>query len=177
MDRLDVLLEALRLKALPRAGWVRKGVPSPETVASHSWGVAWLVLALAPEGIDLAKALSYATLHDLAEVRVGDITPADRMAPEEKSRREHEAVAKLTAALRRPDLAALWEAFENGADREARLVRELDRLDMALQALAHHEAGRPGMREFFESAERVVRDPALRPWLDAIGRRMGGSPP
>ncbi|HEY3451038.1 MAG TPA: HD domain-containing protein [Myxococcales bacterium] len=173
MDRLDVLLEAVKLKALPRAGWVRKGVPSPETVASHSWGVAWLVLAVSPEGIDLAKALTYATLHDLAEVRVGDLTPVDRVAPEEKSRREHEAISALTQSLGRPELAARWDAFENGVDREARLVRELDKLDMALQALSHHEAGRPGMREFFESADRAVRDPALRPWIDAIAQRIG----
>ena len=173
MDRLDVLLEAVKLKALPRAGWVRKGVPSPETVASHSWGVAWLVLAVAPEGLDLAKALSYATLHDLAEVRVGDLTPVDAVAPEDKSRREREAISALASAAGRPELAALWDAFENGTDREARLVRELDKLDMALQALAHHQAGRPGMREFCESADRAVRDPALRPLIDAISQRIG----
>ncbi|MGC4123224.1 MAG: HD domain-containing protein [Myxococcales bacterium] len=172
MDRLDMLLEAVKLKALPRAGWVRKGVPAPETVASHSWGVAWLVLAVAPEGIDLAKALAYATLHDLAEVRVGDLTPVDPVSREEKSRREHEAISEMTRALGRPQLAALWDAFENGADPEARLVRELDKLDMAIQALAHHEAGRPGMREFFASADRAITDPALRPWMEAIGRRM-----
>lgn len=172
MDRLDVLLEAVKLKALPRAGWVRKGVPSPETVASHSWGVAWLVLALAPEGVDLGKALAYATLHDLAEVRVGDITPVDPVSPEEKTRREREAIAGLAAAVGRPGLAAQWDAFESGTDREALLVRELDKLDMALQALAHHEAGRAGMREFVDSADRAVRDPALRPFIEAIGRRV-----
>lgn len=173
MDRLDILLEALRLKALARAGWVRVGVPSPESVASHSWGVAWLVLALAPEGIDLGRALAYATLHDLAEVRVGDLTPADRVAPAEKSRRERAALSGVASALGRADLLALWEAFEAGADREARLVRELDRLDMALQALAHHEAGHPGMRQFFDSANAAIRDPALRPWIDAIAQRLG----
>ena len=172
MDRLDVLLEAVKLKALPRAGWVRKGVPAPETVASHSWGVAWLVLALAPEGIDLAKALAYATLHDLAEVRVGDLTPVDPVTPGEKSRREHEAISELTRSLGRPGLAALWDAFENGVDREARLVRELDKLDMALQALAHHQAGRAGMREFVDSADRAIADPALRPLVEAIGRQV-----
>ena len=45
---IDVLLEALRLKRLKRAGWVRKGVPDPESVAGHSWGVSWLVLVLLP---------------------------------------------------------------------------------------------------------------------------------
>src|SRR5262245_31586095 len=89
MASLDLLLEALRLKALRRAGWVRVGVPAPvESVADHSWGVAWLVLALLPEGLDRGKALAYAVLHDLPEVRTGDVTPMDRVPKEEKARRE-----------------------------------------------------------------------------------------
>jgi putative hydrolase of HD superfamily len=168
MEGLETLLECLKLKALPRAGWVRKGVPGPESVAAHSWGVAWLALVLCPPELDRGRALAYATLHDLAEVRVGDLTPADNVSREEKTRREHQAMAQLAAGLQRPDLAALQERYEAQADPEARLVRELDRLDMALQALAHHRAGHPGMREFVESADRVVRHPSLRPYLEAI---------
>jgi len=169
---LDALLEALKLKALPRAGWVRRGVPSPEAVAAHSWGVAWLVLAVAPPELDRARALAYATLHDLAEVRVGDITPADGVSPADKSDRERRAMEGLSANLAAPHLLALWDAYERQVDREARFVRELDRLDMALQALAYHEAGAAGMHEFLESADAVVRDPALRPWIEGIRARM-----
>lgn len=173
MQRLDTLLEALKLKSLPRTGWVRRGVPSPESVASHSWGVSWLVLALAPPELDRARALAYAAVHDLAEVRVGDLTPADGVAPEDKSAREGAAVRALSEALSDPSLARLWEDYEHQTDREARFVRELDRLDMALQALAYHEAGAAGMHEFLDSAEAVVRDPVLAPWLAAIRDRMG----
>jgi putative hydrolase of HD superfamily len=171
MDALDALLEAVRLKALPRAGWVRKGVPHPESVASHSWGVAWLALALLPEGLDRGRALAYAVLHDLPEVRAGDITPVDGISPEEKQRREREGMRGLAAPLP-SHLAALWEAYEAQADDEARFVRQLDRLDMALQALAHHEAGHTGMGEFLDSAERVVRHPALATWMAAIRARF-----
>ncbi len=177
MDRLDTLLEALKLKSLPRTGWVRRGVPTPEAVASHSWGVSWLVLVLAPPELDRGRALAYAAVHDLAEVRVGDLTPADGVAPEDKSARELAAVQALSAALGDPALARLWEGYERQEDREARFVRQLDRLDMALQALAYHEAGAAGMHEFLDSAEAVVRDPALAPWLCAIRARMGARRP
>jgi putative hydrolase of HD superfamily len=170
-EPLEALLEALRLKALPRAGWVRKGVPGPESVASHSWGVAWLVLALLPRELDRGRALAYATLHDLPEVRIGDLTPLDRVPREEKQRREREAMGALAAQLGRADLAALFDDYEAQADPEARFVRELDRLDMALQALAHHLAGTAGMEEFIASADAVVRHPALRPWMEAIRAR------
>ena len=47
-EDLALLLDVLGLKALDRTGWVRRGVQSAESVAAHSWGVAWLVLALCP---------------------------------------------------------------------------------------------------------------------------------
>ncbi|MBW1878031.1 MAG: HD domain-containing protein [Deltaproteobacteria bacterium] len=96
---VDVLLEAARLKALDRAGWVRCGIPRPESVAAHSWGVSWLVLALLPEDLDSGRALSYAVLHDLPEVRVGDLVPSDKVDATAKSHREHAAMAALCRDL------------------------------------------------------------------------------
>lgn len=172
MDPLDVYLEALRLKALPRAGWVKRHVPGPESVAAHSWGISWLVLALMPRHLERGKALAYAALHDLPEVRVGDLTPSDPVSKEEKARREHDAMAQMSAALGSAELLQIYEAYEAQGDPEARFVKELDRLDMALQALAYHEAGAAGMLEFVDSADRVVRDPVLRPWMERIRVRM-----
>lgn len=168
---LDVLLEATALKALPRAGWVRTGVPAPETVASHSWGVAWLVLVLLPDGMDRARALTYAVLHDLPEVRTGDIMPSDPVTPSEKAAREHAAMAALAAPLDPRGIELIWNAYESQEDAEARFVRQLDRVDMALQALRHHRDGNAGMREFLESADRFVTHPALRPLMDALRAR------
>ncbi|PXF23697.1 MAG: phosphohydrolase, partial [Methanobacteriota archaeon] len=74
MDELRAaLLEALELKRLPRSGWLRVGVQDIESVAAHSWGAAWLVAALCPDGVDRGRALEMAVIHDLAEVRIGDI--------------------------------------------------------------------------------------------------------
>lgn len=175
MGQLGTLLESLELKALARAGWVRKGVPGPESVAAHSWGIAWLVLVLAPDALDRARALAYATLHDLAEARVGDLTPADGVPPEEKARREHEAMQRFASGLERPELLAMWDSYEAQADAEARFVRELDRLDMALQALRYHRQGAKALGEFILSAAKVVRHPALRPLLEEIAAEMSVS--
>lgn len=171
-DAVAPLLEALGLKALPRAGWVLRGVDAPESVAAHSWGVAWLVLALLPAELDLGRALAYAVLHDLPEVRTGDLVPADGVAPDDKRAREAAALEGLTAGLgRAPDLRARWHAYEAQADPEARFVRELDRLDMALQAVAYAEDHGLDPDEFLASAAAVVADPALTPLLDALRRR------
>ena len=166
---IETLLEAARLKAVARAGWVRAGVPSPESVAAHSWGVAWLVLVLLPPELDRERALSYAILHDLAEVRTGDLTPTDGVSREQKIRREAEAMADLCRRL--PAVLATWQAYEAQADAEARFVRQLDRLDMAIQAVVYANQT-PELHEFIASAAAVVDDPSLRPLLEELERRL-----
>lgn len=165
---IDGLLEALSLKALPRAGWAQRGVTAAESVASHCWGLSLLTVALCPVELDLARALSYAALHDLPEVRVGDLTPADGVSPAEKRARERTAMDGL--AMHLPNgarLAAVWCAYEAQSDAEARFVKQLDRLDMALQAVAYQRAGHAGMADFIGSAARAITHPTLLPYLQA----------
>ena len=162
----DTLLEVLGLKALPRAGWARVSVENPESVAAHSWGVAWLALVLLPPHLDRARALSYAVLHDLPEVRVGDITPADGVSRAEKHTREQAAAESLFST--RPDLLDLWQAYERQEDPESRFVRQLDRLDMALQAVHYAREGTEGVEQFLDSAAQVITDPTLVAILRAL---------
>jgi putative hydrolases of HD superfamily len=169
--RRAVLLDALALKALPRAGWLRVGVESPESVAAHSWGIAWLVLALHPPTIDLQRALSLAVIHDLPEVFAGDITPHDAISPADKHQREADALQKLLSPLPDPSrvaaLTALWREYADAATPEARFVKACDKLDMALQATSY-QAHYPhlSLREFIDSALRTLSDPALRALLN-----------
>lgn len=156
------LLAAFLLKELPRTGWVRRGVPNPESVAAHSWGVSLLVLALLPEHLDLRRALTYAVLHDLPEALAGDWTPHEGRPREAKVEAERAAMDRLGRILPRGEvLAALWHAYEAQADEEARFVRQLDRLDMALQALRYEQATGQDLAEFLRSARTVLRDPEL----------------
>ena len=57
---------------------------------------------------------------------------------------------------------------ESQSDPEARFVRQLDRLDMALQAAAYTDAGHEGLQEFLDSADRFITEPSLRAILDAL---------
>lgn len=157
------LIEALALKELPRAGWVRAGVQSPESVAAHSWGVAFLVLVLCPEHLDRHKALAIAIVHDLAEARVGDITPHDGVAPQDKQRMEEEAFLALTTGLPTARAIELRQAFQDyGTTPEGRLVKACDKLDMALQAARY--AGDQGLdlQEFVDSALARLEPGLLR---------------
>ena len=170
LELARALSRALALKDLPRSGWVREGLDQPESVAAHSWGLSWLVLCLCPAHLDLGRALAMAVLHDLGEVVVGDITPADGVAPARKSEMEERAVRSLLSPLgpRGEDLLEIWREFEEGSSAEARLVRALDKLDMGLQAriYARDRGLAPG--EFVESAARALAGNRDWAWLLAL---------
>lgn len=91
----EVLDLALALKETDRAGWLRVGIDGPESVAAHSWGMAWLALVLAPPELDLHRVLALCLLHDLPEAVVGDITPHDGVPPQQKADRERSAAAVM----------------------------------------------------------------------------------
>jgi putative hydrolase of HD superfamily len=179
--RLRTVLQTMQLKRLYRQGWLKRGVAEAEceSVADHSFSVALLaLLAPAPEfPVDRTRAVLLALLHELGEVYAGDITPVDGVSKEEKARRELESVERVLEG--HPDAAylrSLWEEFEAGASPEARFVRQLDRLELGLQAETFKAEGKPRMDEFLESADRAVTDPALRSLLRAASGTAGVAP-
>ena len=157
---LEFYAQVARLKNLKRAGWRRCGVEPCESVAEHTFGVSALALALTKSaGVNRDKCLALAVVHDLAEAIVGDITPNDGIDPAEKSRRESEAIARFAQTLGDESLVALWKEFESAATPEAKLVRDLDVIEMALQAREYQRLGRLSASdadEFVQSARRRV---------------------
>ena len=150
----DQLLDYLALKQLPRTGWVRSNVENPESVAAHSWGMAILALRLAPNDIDLTKVLSMCLVHDLPEVIVGDLTPHDDTT--NKAELEHDAMKQLA-----PDWLALFEEYEAGESKEARFVKQIDKLDMGLQAMLYQNEQGLDLGEFLFSAKAKISDADL----------------
>lgn len=177
----------MRLKRLFRQGWLKRGIPEElcESVAEHSFGVAMLALLVPAEGVDRGRALLLALVHELGETYAGDITPVDGVPPEEKSRRERDALIRALDGHPEADrFLALWEEFEAGTTPESRFVRELDRLEMGLQAALYKAEGSTLMEEFFDSARRSVSSPGLRRLLEeavavsasSFGGRIAGDP-
>jgi putative hydrolase of HD superfamily len=161
-DKLvDLLLETATLKRMPRTGWGMRGVPHVESVAEHSFGAAFVAMALATvlgEGIvNLEKVLIMALLHDLAEVRLTDLpASAIRLLPEAvKGQAEARAVGDLLSPLpAAKQMAALWQEFEESSSPEGRLVRDADKLEMMVQCLRYEQAGCRGLDEFWQAMDR-----------------------
>ena len=156
----NLMLDAVSLKHLPRAGWGRAGIEGAESVAAHAWGVGWLVILLADGGIDRAKALELALVHDLPEIRTGDITPHDGISRGRKMEMERTAAEQLFAD--QPRLLALWEEYAAGSSPEARFVKDCDKLDMAIQAVRYADETGADTQEFIESAKRAIQTNTVR---------------
>ena len=186
---LAVLADVGRLKTLRRAGWVRVGVPEPESVADHTYRVAVMALLIGPRlGLNVDRLVRLALLHDLAEARVGDLTPLDTLAKGEKEARESAAFADIVGSL--AEGGALYDAlreYENGATPEASIARQLDKLELALQTLDYEQAAltepagaqrtEPGWAdEFWASARSGLSEPMLIALYDRIFERRPDRP-
>jgi putative hydrolase of HD superfamily len=162
-----------QLKKERRRGWILKlGMEHPESVADHSFRVALMAMVYCDaRGLDAEKAMRMALLHDLPEALVGDSIPGER-APKEKRRLESAAMRSLLKDLP-PQVAkeyrAVWKEFEEASSQEAKLVRDLDKVEMAIQAREYLRED-PGndVRDFFLSARSRVSDPELIDIIDSV---------
>ena len=164
---IRVYYQLNQLKQLYRQGWLQRGIPPErcESVADHVFSMAALALLCwrlyAPE-LDLARVLEMTLLHELGEIFAGDITPAHQVPDEEKHRREAESVVRVLAGL--PDgehYRRVWLEFEQGASPEARFVRQMDKLEMGLQAGVYRRMGLADLGGFLPSARRALEDERL----------------
>jgi len=163
-----ILLESMKLKNLPRSGWVQNDIIDCESVAAHSWGVAWLATVLCPPELDIGTITQMAILHDLAEVRVGDITPTDNVSKNEKYNLEYSAMVDILSQIPRGEhLLALWLEYEQQQTPESIFVKSCDKLDMALQAQYYMLENGKNLNEFLDSALSVIDDETQRNLADA----------
>jgi putative hydrolase of HD superfamily len=174
---IDFFEHVGKLKNAVRAGWVLRDVQRPESVADHSYRMAMMTQLLHTEpGIDASRCVQIALVHDLAEALVGDITPFDNIPPDEKHRREREALETIVQSLRGHPSAALIQAayleYEAAATPEARMVKDLDKLDMVLQAL-EYERQQPAvdLAGFFDGVRGKFMSSLVKGWAEEIESR------
>lgn len=156
---LEFFSRAGKLKGVERTGWVEAGVPSPESVADHSYRTTLMAVIIAEaEGLDSLKAAKMALIHDLAEAETGDLTPAQKSLEGEAHKRAEDAAMRSLLRLLPGKLVAsftkLWHEYESLDSPKARLVHDADRLEMLLQASEYEDScGEPARLERFWRVE------------------------
>jgi putative hydrolase of HD superfamily len=151
-----------------------RGIPTEhcESVAEHTFGVAILAMILAdsffPE-LNIVTVVRMALIHDFGEVYTGDIIPSDHISITEKHKLEQDSITKTLAHLPNGhDYIMLWEEFECCSSPEAQFVRQIDKLEMALQASVYEHQKFENMKEFFNSAGSEISSPELHSILKEL---------
>ena len=123
----------------------------------------------------MERLLKLALLHDLEEAITGDLTPEDKDSRGESVVRAQKISAReqLLSYFPQENQRAykeLWSELENERSKEAQLVHELDKLEMALQANEYAKGGIEAtkLKEFYESSRAAIKDPKLRRLLGEI---------
>lgn len=190
---VDFVLLLFRNKRHPRVGWQkctdeegralegRFGVHNPEHVLGHTGGVALLVLLSRwvptfMNNVNSERCMDLALVHDvLPEWKDGD-TNGHYVGTEEERRRraiekhlaEERAVAEIlkhTEEYAAITLRDMWAEYCDGATPEARLVKQLDKIEFLLQALAYYLDGERIQLDMFLVN---VRERVSNPWLSRV---------
>ncbi len=160
------------LKRTQRAGWVDVGVYQPESIADHIFRTAFLCMLYADlESLDSLKLLRMALIHDLPEAVVGDLMPSQKTekTKEAEETAMHDIMTLLPEAQSENYLDA-WNEYQKGETSEAKVLQQLDKIEMALQAKEYEKLGSANehLKRFFKSANQEIKSPELRRFLSCV---------
>ena len=163
----DFFFQIAGLKKLPRSGWkIKVGLDNSESVAEHSYMMSVMAMVLSDlKSLNSEKVIKMSILHDWAESKIGDFMP-DEIGNDKKSELENYAMMEILESLPQSlqsDYQKMWDEFLVRETPEARLVHELDKLEMALQAKIYEADVDPErVKPFIISAVEQVNDPDLK---------------
>ncbi|XP_038113150.1 5'-deoxynucleotidase HDDC2 [Culex quinquefasciatus] len=154
------------LKHMKRTGWVLRNVKDCESISGHMYRMGMMSFLLdGNQGLDRIRVMELALVHDLAESIVGDITPYCGISREEKLLREFSAMSEISELLgpSKDKLLELFNEYEAGKTAEAKFVKDLDRLDMVMQAFEYEKRDNCPMKhqEFFDSTKGKFSHPLV----------------
>ncbi len=149
---------------LERAGWVRRNIPNPETVAEHQISAALMVTRHFREkvqgmGLDILRIQDTLLIHDLAEPdpRVNDRTPHDIYDPAEHRKNEELVIREIL--WNNSYLLNLWLGYFNETTREWKMSLEFDKLQAVYKAREYEDRYNKDwlVREFFSTYYSVTQ--------------------
>ncbi|MDE1846187.1 MAG: HD family hydrolase [Candidatus Micrarchaeota archaeon] len=183
LDRmLSFMLKADRMKEIKRTGWVWAGVKEPEHDGDHSFSVALMSYLIAKRlRLDADKCMRMGLIHDIGEVITGDIpSRADekmqKVSSQMKKRLGNKSTIKMLSYLddfNSKEFIRLWKELEEEKTQEAKLVKQIDKLDYIMQISIYSKQIKSDKKfeEFFISAAKKIHSPELRYLFDKIKKK------
>ncbi len=155
---LDLFLELQSLDRVPRSGYNLRGITQPESVSEHVFHITFMAWALSAEedSLNRLRVLELALIHDLAEVRTGDLPrSAAPYLPKGAKRSAESLIAReLLAPLGEKGVARFAE-YQDKDSPEARFVGACDRLQLLVKTQVYEEWGARGLGEFWGHLEEL----------------------
>lgn len=152
----------IHLKSVKRAGWVSKvGIANAESVSDHTYSMCMMGMILSDIfGMDTERVTKMILIHDLAESIIGDFMP-DKITREKKRTEERKAMKHILCkvpSVVRSNYEKLWDEYRSNKTPVSRFVHQLDKLEMAVQAVEYANQGYPQktLLQFFGSAKRSM---------------------
>ena len=149
-----------------RSWWKNRNVAEEiaETVFQHSKKVAKAakIYSVYFPHLDREKIITMAKIHDFAEYKAKDYIPWE-ISEEEKHEKEKAVMIEIRDRLgekgqKRFDI---WMEYEAWITEEAKIVKQLDKLDAAIQAIEYEKMWYDNMWDFFPYTLSKLEDPAL----------------
>ncbi len=166
MIDLELILELYKMKSIRRKGWIDFGIKNAESIAEHSFLLALLAYILGKKkNLDVDKLVKMAIFHDIAEIKVGDLTPRD-IEKNKKFKLEKEALIKMFG--NKSEIYKLWLEYENKSSKEAKFLHELDKFERILQAYIYEIKYKTRLDEFWKEE---VSDDLLKTFIDELKKR------
>ena len=159
---LKFYLLATELKNKIRSGWIVWNVSKErlESVAEHIYGTCILAIAIDSEfnlNIDLSKVVMMLVLHEIEEIKIGDLTLFDKITDDEKRIIGKEAVTQVLKPLSKKDkYIELIEEFENMQTKESIFAKMCDKLEADIQSKIYCEQGYCDM--YAENVVHLLKD-------------------
>lgn len=175
MKLLDFYEYLDKLKRTKREGWVRAGIPDSENVSDHTFSTSVLSMVLAEKlKVNREKFIKMALIHDLGESIIGDVLwytkdkGIDKAKLDKKEKDEGEAMRKILKTLGNKEYLELWNEMEEKKTKEAKLHKEIDRLDMAFQAFFNEKRTGISLDGFFDFVEIFIQNEVIKKVLKKI---------
>ncbi|KAL9058930.1 MAG: hypothetical protein Q9162_001487 [Coniocarpon cinnabarinum] len=169
-----------RLKTTKREGWRRFGIAHGESISDHMYRMSIMTMFAPPSlksRVDMQKCMKMALVHDMAELLVGDITPADGVLKPEKSRREsitmdylcEELLGNVDGGAQGRELREAWQEYEDSQTLESKFVHDIDKVELLLQMVDYERSkdGKVDLGEFTYVATRLLL-PEVKEWSEQI---------
>ncbi|MCQ2978933.1 MAG: HD domain-containing protein [Clostridia bacterium] len=169
-NALRFYMQAHKLKTVIRSGWKvwQIDIDRAESIAEHIYGTMMLAIAIHSEfrqDIDIDKVIKMLAIHEMEEIRIGDITPFDKVTDEEKREMGKVAVKKLCDNI---DLGFNYidviEEFENQITPESKFARMIDKLEANIQSKIYDEQNAFDITK--EEVKDVISDERIKGYMD-----------